>query len=96
MVIWTYFIHGCEGDLEEVTFYYMELKYEKTMLSNSKCTQIWQPKNSYLDSRLWMPCHMPFETLYKMKQMKKEQIKTKKWKKKILILIFFNCIKSLY
>jgi hypothetical protein len=39
-------LHDCKGDLKEVTFYYMELKCEKTVLSNSKGTQIWQPKNA--------------------------------------------------
>ncbi len=96
MVIWTYFIHGCEGDLKEVTFYYMELKYEKTMLSNSKCTQIWQPKNAYIDSLLWMPCPMPFETPYKNEANEKRTNKNKEMKNKILILIFKICIKSLY
>jgi hypothetical protein len=60
--LWLYehiLFHACEGDFKEAMFYYMELKYEKTMFSNSKGTQIWQPKNAYVNSLLWMPCPMP-------------------------------------
>ncbi len=77
----------------------MELKYEKTMVSNSKGTQIWQPKNAYIDSPLWMPlqmpCLMPFETPYKNEANEERTNKSKVMKKKKILYInnVLNCMK---